>query len=112
MKMTRAEYLKARGWSSRDVTDLRGGPWIIWRDPRALFAPDGTAAEIPQSEAITAQLARDAEEERRAWDRYFSDEASAVRPDGDWMLSDKQARDQADRMLEMRRAKFAVEFTD
>ena len=56
MKMTRAEYLVRHGWVEREDGFAAGG--MEWLDPK------DAGNNCQKEDAITVQLARDAEEER------------------------------------------------
>ena len=112
MKMTRAEYLKARGWFLNDVVG-EGIDCALFIDPK-------TGESMGWPIAIVRQLARDAEEERSAWATFAAARLSMACDDGasrarGYTLGAYDPADaavDADKMLAARRVAFAVEFTD
>ena len=119
MKMTKAEYLKKRGWTTTNPAWRKehNVKHIDWFDPLHVGAPSqepgGELVAIGLETAVNVQLSRDGAEERRAFDGYFA--ALSTRPTGGGPLTIneiKGARDAACEMVNLRRAEFAVEFTD
>lgn len=114
MKMTRAEYLKARGWLFEPEGDGFDAS-VQWID----YPGRGEMLALP--DAITVQLARDADRERKEWSGgYDSALGEFIRYDiaegGDGhtnrSIYSPLAGDIADCKLAEHRKRFAVEFTD
>ncbi len=103
--MIAADYLKSRGWLDTGVAD---DGVDCWADPTALEM-DGLAEE----DALTIQRARDATEERAAWVRFAAARlawgiaGSSEGPER-WDSIGEEANE-ADKMLALYRARFAVE---
>ncbi len=80
MKMTAADYLRARGWRPYYATmgDYAEGKIDGWTDPLP-----SREDRLVEADAIDAQRARDAEEERKAWVAFAAAAASMTANDGD-----------------------------
>ena len=119
MKMTAREYLTARGW--HHVTGITSSPKAKWYDPTQPF--DGEY-DVEESRALGIQRARDAQEERAAWDRYFAHATASVASsllaspplaemaEREGATVNGMAAASADKGLAERRARFHVEITD
>lgn len=107
VKMTRAQYLTERGWTSQSDQD----GW--WRDPAAARQSGIDGFLVDPNNAITIQLARDAEKEREAWVAFAAALLSTADSQGMWTGTDaEQVGVTADATFDQYRARFAVEFTD
>ena len=122
-KMTRAEYLRARGWRCDQEWDsARNGPLNLL--DRWLLHPAGVSSEervlarwLSLAEAVAHQRALDDAEERRAWAVFAAEgppDSSSLGDLPDLDMDDRAGAmaQWADRQLKEYRARFAVELTD
>lgn len=105
-KSDAALYLEARGWFMADEEDAF---WISPHHPA--HTTKGQVNMVSEEVALRDQRARDATEERIAWDRYAARLCAAVDADGEWATSNETAARLADDLLELRRARFGEQAT-